>query len=209
MSIDDSILREQLRQQERKKQKVQKSMLNKKAKFYEAQNRKKKTAAPEIITASDYKKINDDSAKRKAYNNLRTWFHLYVRARDLFIDKDGKIKGYCIYCKRIWNVEFYSDKSIMNIANWSACHFFRADLFASIEFDEANVHLGCNSCNRYAGDLSKYKNNLIEKIGQKEFDSLDNRKNKAHSLNILEMVKLKEKYMDKAKAEIKRLGIKL
>lgn len=202
------IEKEQLRQQERRDAKKTASNRKKKESYYRSLN-KKKNISPDIISVSDYKKINDDSAKRKAYSNLKRWFHIFIRLRDLFIDADGKIKGKCIYCGRKWDVQFYSDKSILNIGNWSACHFFRADLFSSVEFDEMNVHLGCNNCNVYSGDLSRYKDNLIGKIGDKEFEALELRKSNARNLNILEMIKLKEKYMDKVKAEIKRLGIKL
>ena len=206
--ILSAIERENLRQMDRKQAKKTESNRKKKESFYKSVNKKKKTLS-DTIQVADYKKLNDDTAKKKAYNNLRRWFHILVRLRDLFITTDGKIRGKCIYCGRIWDVEFYSDKSILNTGNWSACHFFRADLFSSVEFDEVNVHLGCNTCNRYAGDLSLYKDNLIKKIGIKEFEALERRKNNPHSLNILEMIKLKEKYMDMVKIEIKRLGIKL
>jgi len=188
-----AIEREALRQMDRKQVKKAESNRKKKENFYKSLNKKKKVSS-DIISVAEYKKLNDDSAKGKAYSNLKRWFHILVKLRDLFINTDGKIWGKCIYCGRIWNVEFYSDKSILNTGNWSACHFFRADLFSSIEFDEFNVHLGCNTCNRYAGDLSQYKDNLIKKIGMKEFEALERRKNNPHSLNILEMIKLKKKF---------------
>lgn len=209
MSLDDSILREQMRQLERKQSKKKASEEKKKQKHFELISKKKIQVETDVITVDQFKKLNDDSAKRKAENNLRTWCHRYVKIRDLYFTPAGKIEGKCIYCDRIWKVEFYSDGLIINSTNWSACHFHRADLFESVEYDEDNIHLGCNTCNRYGGNLADYEKNLIEKIGQERFDQLTFRKNNPKSLNILEMIKLKEKFMDLTKDEIKRLGIRL
>jgi len=210
MNIENSILREQLRQQERKAEKRKTSQQKKKENYFKSLNKKKNQISSDVITADEYKKLNDDSAKRKAYNNLRKWFHIYIKARDLFVDVDGKIKGRCIACNKIWVVEFWNDGTIKNPELWCASHYFLADRFASVEFDESNVNLSCYNCNRYlSGNLALYKINLVKKIGKEEFELLENRKNETRGFNILEMTKLKERFMDKTKQEIKRLGIKL
>lgn len=208
--INDSIIREQLRQNIRKEEKRISSQRKQKEKYYKALNKNKKITEPDTITADQYRKLGDDSAKRKAENNLRKWCHIYIKARDLYIDQDGKIKGKCIACGKIWNVQFYSDGSIMNTDLWCASHYFLADRNASVEFDEHNINLSCYNCNRnLSGNLAEYKPNLVKKIGLAEFEALEFKKNTPGDLNILEMIKLKEVYMDLAKKEIKRLGIRL
>jgi hypothetical protein len=208
MSIDNSILREQMRQQERQQQKQQKLQKKKREEYFKSLSKKKKHTS-DIITVSDYKKLTEP-ATRKTYNNLKRWFNIYIKVRDLFVDHDGRIKGRCIACGKLWVVEFWEDGTIKNNELWCASHYFLADEFTSVEFYEANVNLSCYKCNRrLSGNLAMYKIHLEMKIGHDEFRKLEFKKNETLKLNVLDMIKLKELYMDKAKKEIKRLGIKL
>ena len=205
----DSIEREALRQHERKLQKQKDSIQRKKQNYYKNMN-KKKIVPDNSISLDAYKKLGDDKAKIRAEQRLKEWCHRYILLRDLFIDVDGKIKGKCIGCGKIWVVKFYSTGSIMNFDRWCASHYFRKDMYNSIAYDEINLNLSCWNCNvNLSGNLNLYKINLIAKRGQAAFDALELRRNNPKHYNILELIKLKEKFMDLTKIELTRLGIKL
>ena len=54
-----------------------------------------------------------------------------------------------------------------------AGHFYSAGEYNVLRFNLFNVNGECVYCNYYSGDhLVKYQDNLIAKIGQKEFDKL-------------------------------------
>ena len=210
-SIDDTLMREQLRQAERKKIKQQKSKQRQKDNYFRNLNKKKQQFKPDNqIDLETYKKIDNDKAKQKAEQRAWEWFSRYIRLRDLEKDPAGNIFGFCIACNKLWEVQQYSDGSIINVDRWNASHYFRQDLYESIKFDEMNVNLSCYNCNRnLGGNLNLYKINLIKKIGPEEFEKLEIRRNNPKHYNIVELIKLKEKYMMLCKQEIERLGIKL
>jgi hypothetical protein len=145
----------------------------------------------------------------KETKNLTKWCHLYIRLRDLIRVKFA-LYGGCISCGKIWEVELFSDGSIMNGKKWHAGHYFLSDRNASVRFDEENIHLQCYYCNKsLSGNLAMYKQNLIKKIGIKRFESLEQRRNQIKKFNPFEIEELTEYYKQKAKIEAKRLGIKI
>ena len=206
----DPLELEQLRQLARKQSKQQKSKQRQKDNYFKNLNKKKQQFKPDNqISLDTYKKIDNDSAKRKAENNLWNWFSLYIRLRDLIIE-NGKIYWVCIACQKKEEVQFYSDGTIMNPHRWCASHYFRKDLFNSLYYDEINVNLSDYNCNKnLSGNLNLYKINLIKKRGAEEFEKLEIRRNNPKHYNIVDLIKLKEFYMDKVKQEVERLNIKL
>lgn len=148
--------------------------------------------------------------KEKLENRVRYWCHLYIRLRDLIKEKDGKIWGKCISCNKVWEVTLFSDRSIYNGSKWVASHYFLEDRNASVRYDEDNIHLGCEHCNkRLSGNLAEYEVNLRKKLGDKRFDELVFRKNQLKKYSYGELEELKEHYQFKAKEEAKRLGVKI
>jgi hypothetical protein len=79
-------------------------------------------------------------------------FNAYIRLRDT-----GRM---CISCGR---------KPLKE----NAGHFFSQGGHGSVRYDERNVHLQCEHCNTYlSGNLIRYRENLIQKIGMEEFEDL-------------------------------------
>lgn len=164
-----------------------------------------------MITPNQYKKINNYRELEKAENNLRTWFNLFIRLRDLIKNDNGYIYGYCISCGKKWEVMLNDRKEIINNdRKWVAGHYFKENKFASVRFDEDNLSLQCYYCNKYlSGNEAEYQKNLVNKIGAERFEQLQIKKNQIKKFNIIEVNELKEKYRLLAKAEAKRLGIEL
>ena len=92
--------------------------------------------------------------KTKATFNFNKW----IRERD---SKDGYFT--CISCKRIKSTG----------QQYHAGHFYSGGHFPEVKFHEDNVHGQCLRCNNYlSGNLAEYKDNLIEKIGKKRFQKI-------------------------------------
>jgi len=88
-------------------------------------------------------------------------FQHWVRLRD----KDLP----CISCG-----EFHKDL-------WDGGHYFKAELYSGLIFDERNVHKQCRRCNRFqGGNEIQYRLGLVERFGgefvyQLEKDSIEKR----------------------------------
>lgn len=55
-----------------------------------------------------------------------------------------------------------------------AGHFFKAELYSSVRFNENNIHLQCEHCNCFEeGNLTQYESNLITKIGIEAYKELE------------------------------------
>ena len=164
-----------------------------------------------MITSKTFKKINNDRELKKLHVLVTKYFNKFIRLRDLERNEiTGEVFGHCIACKKKWEVNFYSDGSIMNPDNWCAMHYFLSDRNESVRYHENNVCLGCFRCNKYlSGNLALYKINLMSKIGLERFEHLIFLKNQIKKYNYLELEELKNMYKEKCKLEAKRLGIKL
>jgi len=157
-----------------------------------------------------YNKLNKLGARKVMLNKLRKYFNRYIRLRDLQI-KGGQIIGECISCKRQWIIMTNDRNEIINNdRKWVAGHYFRADLYKSVEFHPDNVHLQCYRCNRVlSGNLGEYYEGLIKKIGEERYKELESRRNQLRKYNIIEIDELVEKYKDLCKQELKRLNLKI
>ena len=165
------------------------------------------------MNTKDYKKLNNGTALKKVHADLWRQFAKYIRLRDLKRVNYGgyaNISGYCISCNSIWQVEFYSDKSISNGRGWVAGHYFLSNLNASTRYDERNVHLQCSRCNTHLhGNLAEYKIKLIKKIGKDEFEKLEILKHKIKHYDIVELERLTDEYKLKCKLRANELQIKI
>jgi hypothetical protein len=57
---------------------------------------------------------------------------------------------------------------------WDGGHYFKAELFSGLIFDERNVHKQCRKCNRFMnGNELQYRKGLIERYGVEFVDKLE------------------------------------
>lgn len=80
-------------------------------------------------------------------------FNAYIRKRD-----EGKP---CISCGRYVPLQ--------------AGHFYSANMYPTLRFDEDNVHGQCMQCNYFSDFKENYRKNLIERIGIDRVQQLDNK----------------------------------
>jgi len=87
-------------------------------------------------------------------NEVRKVFQKYIRARD--------INDACISCG--------DTKAKM----WHAGHFFKAELYTGLIFDEANCNKQCEKCNTFLnGNESNYRIGIVEKYGEAKVKMLE------------------------------------
>ena len=111
----------------------------------------------------------------------QTHFNTYIRERDK--------NNVCISCQK-------------PPLKKNAGHFFNANNHYNVRFDEDNVHLQCEHCNTFlSGNLIFYRENLINKIGIKSFEALENKARITRKFSISEVKEIIETY----KAKIKML----
>lgn len=80
--------------------------------------------------------------------------HKYIRLRD-----QGKP---CISCGEPYN------------SRHQAGHFYKAELFSSLKFNEFNISNQCVGCNIHKeGNESQYRVNLPKRIGKEQYDKLN------------------------------------
>lgn len=137
------------------------------------------------------------------------YFNKYICLRDLQIDDNNNIFGYCISSGRKWEAQLNADRQIINGREWCASHYWNADKYGSVRFDERNVNGQFQSLNRYAsGDKTNYEIGLRKKIGDKEFEQLNIDRHQIKQ-NLFNYHFIADKYRLKCKEERKRLKIKI
>lgn len=117
--------------------------------------------------------------------NTRNVCHEYIRMRDR-----GKS---CVSCGQLWDKSFH------------ACHFYKAELYSTLKFDEYNIHGGCQKCNLFMdGAESSYRVGLLNRYGQEYVESLDakaqSEKRGQHKWDREELEKIRIFYKEKIKA---------
>lgn len=107
-------------------------------------------------------------------------FNKYINARD---------KGLpCVSCGKTIN------------GRVNASHFWNANNHWAVRFDERNVHSSCITCNQFlSGNLLEYRTRLIQKIGQAEYDSLEEEAKKTRKYSIDELKEIITLYKSKLK----------
>lgn len=99
------------------------------------------------------KEKNERASLQYLKTNTTAIVHQYIRQRD---------KGLpCISCGTLWHLDF------------QAGHFFKAELYSSLKYNEFNINGQCPQCNlRKEGNLNQYELNLPNRIGSKNFEAL-------------------------------------
>jgi hypothetical protein len=116
--------------------------------------------------------------------NVRNICHEFIRLRD-----KGKP---CISCGQEWHSDF------------QAGHYYKAELFSTLKFNEYNIHGQCQGCNiRNEGNLSQYAVNLPKRIGSLNFESINLLADLDKQINFkwdrLELNKIRKEYQQKIK----------
>ena len=126
------------------------------------------------------KKVKEDLLTVQDYLKLaQQVFNKYIRLRD-----KGKN---CISC----------DKKALKE---NAGHMYSAGGHFNVRFDENNVHLQCEYCNTFLhGNLLKYRENLVKKIGCEAFEKLTVDSQLTRKFTVDELKQLIEKYKQKIK----------
>jgi hypothetical protein len=100
---------------------------------------------------------------------LQQLVNKYVRQRD---------GSFCISCNKPINGKI------------DCGHFFSVGNYPSVRFDLRNLNSQCIRCNQFnGGSLHEYRKYLIEKIGLKEFEDLEQ---KAHQNRQFDIIEIKE-----------------
>lgn len=133
------------------------------------------------------KKMKENLKTKQDYEKeLETIFNKYIRLRDE--DKP------CISCQ-----------APAGSYTLTAGHYYPAGSYKNIRFDEDNVWGQCwYNCNKNRhGNLAEYRINLIERIGIKRVEALDQKRLIPAHFTISEIEEMKKKYKQKARALIK------
>lgn len=124
--------------------------------WYEKRNLKKIQKEEKIQTDFEtYKKERKQNEKLATLlKSVKTVCHKYIRLRD-----KGKP---CISCQNPYKL------------NHQAGHFYKAELFSLVRFNEFNINGQCEQCNlRREGNESEYRINLPLRIGLENFEELN------------------------------------
>jgi hypothetical protein len=109
--------------------------------------------AKEKLWKQNKKKMKEDIMTVQDYMKIaQQTFNKYIRLRDR--------GNNCISCG-------------LKPKKENAGHFYSAGTHTAVRFDERNVHLQCEHCNSFlSGNLLKYRENLLAKLGFEEFERL-------------------------------------
>lgn len=116
-----------------------------------------KAKAPREKAERELEQARQEKKKKSSLEtlkmNVRNVCHSAIKKRD-------KYKP-CISCDEPWHSSF------------QAGHYYKAELFSSLKYDEDNIHGQCVGCNnRKEGNLSQYAVNLPNRIGKEKFEVL-------------------------------------
>lgn len=124
--------------------------------------------------------------KRLSYllTNVKNACHNFIKKRD-----KGKP---CISCGEPWHSDF------------QAGHFYKAELYSTLKFDETNIHGQCQGCNLFNdGNESGYRVGLIERYGKEYVDELDKKalleKSSQHKWDRFNLNKVRDYFKEKLK----------
>lgn len=156
-----------------------------------SENGKIKLEKARLKVSKPRKEFESFKKEQKDRKNLTTLIesvkkvcHKYIRLRD-----KGKP---CVSCQ----APYHKDHQ--------AGHFYKAELFSSIKFNEFNINGQCVQCNiRKEGNESQYRVNLSERIGLDKFQKLNDlaklEKRKVHKWDREELKKIRSYYNQKIK----------
>ena len=120
--------------------------------------------------------------------NAQVYTNKFARLRDSYPQHADYKERYfnCVACGKTKSTK-----------QMQAGHFYSAGEYNVLRFNLFNVNGECVYCNYYSGDhLVKYQDNLIAKIGQKEFDKLkflaEQSKGKLHKYDRFTLIEIIE-----------------
>jgi len=122
------------------------------------------------------KEIEEQKSYQRVLLDARKYFQQWIRQRDA--DKP------CISCGK-------HSKLV------DAGHYFKAEVYSGLIFNEDNCHSQCRKCNRYkGGNESHYRLGLVERYGEDFVKSLEQIKdeNRLKKWTKEELVEIKTKY---------------
>jgi hypothetical protein len=147
--------------------------------------------------------------KSKFEERAVKYFNKFICLRDLQKDDKGNIFGICISSGKKWVAVLNSNNQIMNGREWCASHYWNADKYGSVRFDERNVNGQFSYLNTYAGgDKSNYERGLKNKLGEAGFEELNRDRHKLKQ-NFFNYPQIAEVYRVKCQEQRGRLGIKI
>jgi hypothetical protein len=112
-------------------------------------------------------------------------FQKYIRLRDEDLN--------CISC------------GTTKAKTWHGSHYFSANLYSGLIFDERNVHKSCDYCNVFLhGNLLEYRKGLINRYGLEYVEQLESISNQSRVYKYTkdELIEIKKKYEAKIKSLI-------
>lgn len=127
--------------------------------------------------------------KKKVKNDLLTKGD-YIKILQQLVNKYVRLRdgNFCISCNK--EVKGKID----------AGHMYSVGNYPSVRFDERNINSQCIRCNQFnGGSIIEYRENLIKKIGLKEFEDLDKLAHQNRIFDIVEIKELIEHYKNKLK----------
>jgi len=128
------------------------------------------------------KKESKEKTITQLINDARKYFQKWIRKRDEQLP--------CISCGNFYS-KFYDGG-----------HFFKAELYTGLIFNEINCNKQCRKCNRYlSGNESAYRIGLIQKYGIKEVEKLErlSKTNRSKKFERDELKEIKIYYQNKLK----------
>jgi len=145
--------------------------------------KKEKEKRKESLNKAIAEKKREESVK-VLLRQIKQVCHEYIRKRD-----EGKS---CVSCGRPWNNKI------------EAGHFFKAEKYSELKFDERNIHGQCIDCNRNKdGNLHEYVFGIQDRISYEDFVEINNiaKNSKKHSYkwDIEELKEIKKYYRNKLK----------
>ena len=122
------------------------------------------------------KDLNEAKSYQRVLQDARKYFQQYIRLRD-------------------------KDKPCISCGNHSklvdAGHYFKAELYSGLIFNEDNVHSQCRKCNRYlGGNESHYRIGLVNRYGEDFVKSLESIKDRLRvkKFSKQELIEIKNYY---------------
>lgn len=134
-------------------------------------NKDKKWKAEKSVLRNELKTLGQYEADAKKS------FQRYIRTRDTGLP--------CISC------------GTQNAKEIHASHYFNANLYSGLIFDERNVNASCDYCNVYlSGNLIGYRKGLVERFGKEFVEQLESESNSKRNYKYTkeELISIKKKY---------------
>jgi hypothetical protein len=130
------------------------------------------------------KELKETNKLGTLLKNVQNVCHKYIRLRDRYKP--------CISCGEAWN------------DTHQAGHFYKAELFSSLKFNEYNINGQCVGCNiPKDGNESQYRVNLPNRIGIENYRELEHlaslEKQTDHKWERSKLIEIRDYYKQKLK----------